>query len=68
MPEHRYQVRDTRDFLRMVAIELRRIADLEGAQLERAMNLRHVASQCENEADQIDKAVQDTIADQKLRD
>ena len=36
---------------------------MECAQLELAMKLRYIASQCENEADYIDKATQDTTAD-----
>lgn len=63
MPRRHDQLQDARHFLQMVGVELRRIAELECAQLELAMKLRYIASQCENEADYIDNATQDTTAD-----
>jgi hypothetical protein len=56
MAGHRDQLREVHDFLRLAAIELRRIGDLEVAQPELAMSLRHIAGQCEDEANQLNAA------------
>lgn len=56
MAEHRDPLREVQDFLRLAAIELRTIADLE-AQPELAANLRRIAGQCEDVASQLNAAI-----------
>lgn len=56
MAEQRERLREVHDFLRLAAIELRKIADREVAPPELAASLRHMAGQCEEEANQLNEA------------
>ena len=57
MSDPQGQLRSARDFLRTAALELRRIADLDGAHAALAASLRHIAGQCEDEADELEPTI-----------